>query len=227
MERVREWLAPAIEQLPPDIRPFFEGDGLWVVLGVAALLAFGLLMLLIRYAEKLFGRPREKVPDSDEGLRIDLAGCPPAPGEPADPCLAFYHYPVRLRLVVVAGVGKDETVSVQSAAGLLDRVVPGLGKVVEHDRPFVRAWPGQISRPGFANTVHRCTVTGDREGEPSHWIVVAGRIQVGKVPLLVGLAMWTDEPLVIERLTLEPHQWRDVLRLRERAPERTYAPRPS
>jgi hypothetical protein len=57
--------------------------------------------------------------------------------------------------------------------------------------------------------------------------VVAGRVQLGKQQLLVGLALWADEAQVVERLTLEPHQWRDVLQLKERPPVRSYAPRPS
>jgi hypothetical protein len=54
----------------------------------------------------------------------------------------------------------------------------------------------------------------EADGIASRWILVAGRTQLGRQPLLVGLALWADEPNLIGRLTLEPYQWLDVLRLR-------------
>ena len=44
--------------------------------------------------------------------------------------------------------------------------------------------------------------------------LIAGKVQAGKQPYLLGLGLWADEPNTIGRLTLELHQWLDVLRLR-------------
>jgi hypothetical protein len=100
---------------------------------------------------------------------------------------------------------------------LLERVLPGLGAVAAHDRPKIRVWPAQLSEQGFATTFHRCTVKREPEGEPSRWVLLAGRALAGRQPVLIGLGLWADEPSTVGRLTLNPHQWLDVLRLR--APE--------
>jgi hypothetical protein len=94
-------------------------------------------------------------------------------------------------------------------------VVPGLGGVMLRDRPQVQLWPAQLSEQGFINSFHRCTPTGEREGEPSHWVLLAGRAQPGGPALLIGLGLWTDKPTTLGRLNLEPRQWLDVLRLRQ------------
>jgi hypothetical protein len=65
---------------------------------------------------------------------------------------------------------------------------------------------------------HRCTVKHEAEGEPSRWVLVVGRAMLGRQPVLLGLGLWAGEANTVGRLTLEPHQWLDVLRLR--TPER-------
>ena len=47
---------------------------------------------------------------------------------------------------------------------------------------------------------------------------MGGRAKVGGQPVLLGLGLWAERPNDVGRLTLEPHQWLDVLRLR--TPER-------
>jgi hypothetical protein len=121
---------------------------------------------------------------------------------------------VRLRLVVVAPVGKEANVHRKGVRKLLDRVLPGLGEVVADDRPRIRVWPPQLSQQGFASVFHRHTPRHEQPGQSSRWVLVAGRVQVGRQPFLLGLGLWADQPTTIGRLTLEPRQWLDVLRLR-------------
>ncbi len=128
--------------------------------------------------------------------------------------LYIYHLPVRLRLVVVAPPGKDAEVDALAVEKLLDAILPGLGAIAANDRPRIRVWPRQLSHQGFLATFHRCTIRGEPEGEPSRWILVVGRAGLGKQPVLLGLGLWAREANTIGRLTLEPHQWLDVLRLR-------------
>ncbi len=217
MDELKARLGPYVEWLPPGGRDFLDGGGWWVVLGVAALLAFALLMLTVRLIEALggalFGR-REDHADLERRLQLDLEGCPPPQTPWGDPHLACYHLPVRLRLVVIASPGKDDRVDESAVEQLLDRVVPGLGRVARHDRPFARVWPPQLSQQGFAVTFHRCASPPGAEGEPSRWVLVAGKVQAGRESFLLGLGLWAAEPNTIGRLTLEPHQWLDVLRLR-------------
>jgi hypothetical protein len=97
---------------------------------------------------------------------------------------------------------------------LLDCIVPGLGAVAAHDAPQVRVWPPQLSQHGFAVIFQRRTQRPDPVGEPSHWVLVSGRANAGRQVVLVGMALWTDEPTVLGRVALEPHQWLDVLRIK-------------
>ena len=101
------------------------------------------------------------------------------------------------------------------AEELLNRVLPGLRAIIAVDRPRIRVWPPQLSQQGFATAFFRHTVTGAKEGQPSPWILVAGRSQLNQPAVLLGLAISADEPNNLGRLSLEPHQWLDVLRIRE------------
>src|SRR5205814_4609983 len=119
--------------------------GWWVVLGLAALFAFAFLMLLIRWVERLFRR-RERHGAEESELRLDLSACPLPVTPLGDPYLACYHLPVRLRLVIVASPGRDDKVDALAVEKLLDRLLPGLGLVARHDRPFIRVWQPQRSQ---------------------------------------------------------------------------------
>ena len=129
--------------------------------------------------------------------------------------LSVYHVPVRLRLVVVAPAGKEADLDATAAEKLLEGVIPGLGSVVARDRPRIRLWPPQLSHQGFNATFHRCTPKPEPEGQPSRWVLLAGRALAGRQPVLLGLALWAEEPNTLGRMNLEPHQWLDVLRLRD------------
>jgi hypothetical protein len=97
-------------------------------------------------------------------------------------------------------------------------VLPGLGAIAANDKPRIRVWPAQLSQPGFTAAFHRCAQKTEAEGEPSRWVLAAGKAMLGKQPVLLGLGLWAGEANTVGRLTLEPRQWLDVLRLR--TPER-------
>jgi hypothetical protein len=118
-----------------------------------------------------------------------------------------------LRLVVVAPVGKLP-VDPMTVEVMLDQIVPGLGQVARDDKPRVLVWPPQLSHHGFGASFHRLTRKPEAEGKPSHWICVAGRAQVGKQPIALGLAFQAEQPNTVGRLNIEPHQWLDVIRMR-------------
>jgi hypothetical protein len=208
------WPPPWLNDLlPPAARNFLDQGGWWVVYGVAALLVLIVLLILVGLVRRLFGR--RPAPDLDVGLREDLAGYPPPPGAPPARRLLVEGHPARVRLVVIAPVGKQVQVDPANAEPLLEHVRRGLGAAAQHDRPRVRVWPPQLSHQGFAVKFHRLTATPDQEGRPSHWALLAGRARVGQHYLLLGLALWTDETTTLGRLTLEPDQWPLVLNVRK------------
>jgi hypothetical protein len=212
MDAINQALEPLTKLFPEPVQDFLTGGG-W--LGVFAFVL--LVLVLLGWALVRRRRPRPE-PDWDKDFRVNLEKCPLPVRPPGERRLTVYHVPVRLRLVVVAPVGTFGKLDATAVEKFLERVVPGLGVAAQEDRPRIKVWPQQLSHHGFAAIFHRCTLKPEPEGDPSRWVLLAGRAHIGKQPLLLGLGAWADEPNNIGRLNLEPHQWIDVVRL-ERAAE--------
>ena len=206
--------ADVITELLDQLQSYLpEGVPAWVVAAGAGLIVLLVLFFLLRsLGRALFGR-RKREPAWDHDLDIDLDACPLPTRPVGERRLTVYHQPARLRLVVVAPIGREANVDAIAVEKLLDKIVPGLGAAVQHDRPMVRVWPAQMSHHGFTAAFHRHTPKAASRGEPSRWVLLAGRAQAGRQQLMVGLGLWVDEPSTIDRVNLEPHQWLDVLRL--------------
>jgi hypothetical protein len=201
--------------MPPWLHDLLAEPAVWwITASLGGLLTLLLLRGLLRALWRLLvGRRRGSELPSDAELYEDLSYCPLPVQPPGRRRLSVYHLLVRLRLVVIAPCGKDVGVDPAAVDTLLDYVVPGLGAILHRDKPRVRVWPPQLSHQGFAIAFHRRTRKPDPEGQPSRWVLAAGRAQVGRYTVLVGLGLWADEPNALGRVKLEPHQWRDVLRL--------------
>jgi hypothetical protein len=216
-EELNSLLKPISDRLPQGIADYLNGGGWWIVLSVLALV---LLLILLAVAgaiyRLLFRRQRLVPPDPENRLREDLAAYPPPSGPAGPRRLLVEGMPARLRLVVLAPVGKEARIDPAATELLLEHVVRGLGEVVRHDRPQVRVWPAQLSNQGFSVTFQRLVKKPEPEGKRSRWTLVAGRNPPGRLPLLVGLALYTDQPTTLGRFNLEPDRWGDVLRVRAR-----------
>jgi hypothetical protein len=213
-----ESLKPWIDLLPAGAQEFLNSGG-WLLVGA---FLFLLVLFILAWSVRavfrsLFGGPATESIDSDATFTEDLENAPLPTVPPGDHVLTVYHVPVRLRVAVVAPLNRALDVDATAIEKLLDRVVPGLGEIARRDRPKIRVWPQQLSYTGFATAFHRRMRKAEPENFPSRWILVAGRAHMGAQPLLVGFALWADEPNTIGRLTLEPHQWLDILRLRPNA----------
>jgi len=214
MEELKKTLEPLTNSLPPPVRDFLDNGGWWVVLGVLALIA---LLVIWGIADRLFRRLfRRRAPwgEWNKELNEDLAGYPPPIRPAGNQRLTVYHLPVRLRLVVLAPAGTETQINLENVNQLLDQVVPGLGGIAANDQPRVRAWPPQLSQQGFAIAFQRHTRRPEPQGTPSHWLLVAGRAQIGRQTVLLGLALWLDQPATLNHVVLEPHQWLDVVRIK-------------
>jgi hypothetical protein len=181
-----------------------EGNNLLIYGGVAGggLLVMVLLVLLVF-------RGKKKV-DPEGGLGEDLSTFPAAPTGKRHYQLSVLNTPVRLRLVVVAPVGKRPVGKVDS---VLEQILRGLGEVSIDDKPRIRVWPPQLSTAGFAPTFFRLTKKPEAEGKPSRWVLLAGPARSGSAPVLVALACQTDAPTKMGLITLTETQWNEVLRV--------------
>ena len=191
--------------------------GFWESLNTSSLALYGgvaagvLILLLIVVA--LMRRGGKKKVDPERGLDEDLSEYPP-PGKAGPRRLTVHGRPVRLRLVVVAPVGKRKIAEGGAVEALLDQVLRGLGQVAQQDRPRIRVWPPQLSQQGFAPTFFRRTLCPERDGKPSHWLLAAGPARAGGTPVLLGLALWGDDQAPLERKILSETQWDEALQIK-------------
>ena len=190
--------------------------GLMQALDTPTLLLYGgaaVGVLLLLTALLLATRRGKKRVAPERGHDEDLSEYPPAPGGPGPRRLTAHGRPVRLRLVVLAPVGKQAVVEDGAVEALLDAVLHGLGQIARHDRPRIKVWPPQLSQQGFAPTFFRRTLCPDRPGQPSHWTLAAGPARAGGRPVLLGLAMWGDDKAAMEQQTLADREWNAALRI--------------
>jgi hypothetical protein len=193
-----------------------QADGLadqvrdyWVYAAVGA----GVLVALVVLYRIATGR-QKKHPDLEKSLREDLASYPPPPTAAGPRRLSVNGVPVRVRLVVMAPTGKQQTAILpDDVPDLLDDVLRGLGGFVKSDRPRIKVWPPQLSVAGFAPTFHRLVESPDREGTASRWVKLAGPARTGKRPVLLGLALWADEPCKLGDVHVETTEWNELLRV--------------
>ncbi|HYT92215.1 MAG TPA: hypothetical protein VEL76_26100 [Gemmataceae bacterium] len=212
LHRPPQWLQ---NMLPQGVNEFLEGGGWYGVLGL-----FGLILLLLLWT--IFGGllrglfQRDELPAPKDDLEEDLTTIPQPPPNTGDRRLTVEGVPVRLRLVVLAPAGITYEIRKEKINQILDRVVSGLGAVAERDEPRTRIWPKQLSYEGFAHTFHNNTPSPEGEDEPSRWVMVAGRAEVGGRQVMVGLGLQAIKPTTVGRRTLKPHEWDTVLRIKTR-----------
>src|SRR5262249_38367757 len=157
----------------------------------------------------LFGR-RARPDGGDPELDIDLNDCPLPTRPPGERPLTVYHQPARLRLVLVAPIGREGDIDATAVGELPHPLVPGVGGAGRRAAgPRGGVWPPQMSHHGFTASFHRHTPRAAGRGEPSRWVLLAGRAQAGRQQVMVGLGLWSDEPTTIDRVNVEPHQWLD------------------
>ena len=173
----------------------------YAAVGGGALFVLIVLVLLLR---------RKAPHDPERGLSEDLGTYPPAPSA-GQSRLLVQGVPMRLRLVVIAPMGKKAFAKDGDVEPVLDDVVPGMGDVAAIDKPRVRIWPPQLSVPGFAPMFWR--LTKRPANQAGNWVLVAGAAKASGQPILLGLALWSDKPTKKGQITLEPNQWTEAMRV--------------
>ncbi len=184
----------------------------WLVVLVA-------LWIVVRVVARLL-REREPKPSSSEPTEatVDLERLSlPLPVDGAASPLRLYHLPARLALVVVAPLGREsEVVEVDCVPVLLDRSVPGLGRLFDRTRPKTVVWPVQVSAAGFARRLATWLTANGRSLKNSPWTVVVGRSSADDRHYLLGLVLRTEQPTQLEVVEVDsPYKWLDTVRLAE------------
>lgn len=205
-----------MESALDSIQQFFSSIGpKWIVAGVVVLL---LLVVAPRLADALRAWMRRSVEPADSRLDENLGKFSDQGPDPSDPlALLCRQVPVRIALVIVAPLGREQTAPAASElAHAAEHVMPGLGGVIARDRPEVRSWDAQLSAQGFVHSVFRhVRLPGDR-GRATPWCLVAGRAQGPERPFLLGMALCAAGANALGQITVESEEkWHDVLRIRD------------
>jgi hypothetical protein len=206
MDLFEEYLRPVIDLLPESLQEYWL-----VILGAAALVV---LLPLAWYKRRLLRAllrlPRRQVREEPK-LDEDLANFVPPPGLRGPRRLFIEGVPARLRLVVVAPPGKGATIAETAIGEVLDQVRWGLGAIAREDQAALRVWPVQLSARGFPAVFHRRLHKAEPEGQPSHWVLLAGPTPPRPQSVLLGLVVWTDAATKIGQLTMDAGQWMKTL----------------
>lgn len=195
--------------LPESLKAY----AIYILGGSICLLALFALLFLAVIVRFLFGG-RSKKEVKQKNLEENLTEYPDLKKPSGDRQLRAEGVPVRLRLVVVAPAGTSSDVDIDELPDLFDQIVPGLGEIYKNDKPRVQTWPTQISYKGFGTHFHRNMLTGAKEGELTRWVLVAGRVKVGKKQIMLGVALQSIKPNTIGRRTVDSHEWASILRVR-------------
>jgi hypothetical protein len=194
--------------LPADVAlPIVEHVNVMVLAGVGG----GILILVVLLLLLLRKRPAP-VENPEDKLIEKLGEYPPPPPE-GRRTLTVQGEPARLRLVVVAPLGRAGLPDDGQPEALLNKIIRGLGEVVKQDKPRVRVWPAQLSHKGFTTTFFRLTKVPQPPSKPTRWQLVGGTARIGTQQFLLGLAVLTDEAIERAPVMLETVQWAEAVRV--------------
>lgn len=174
------------------------------------------LLILVTLVQIIRARWAKRKVRTPLDLSIDLEQLsiegPPRKG----PQLELYNIPVRLTALVYAPTGKGDILNKNvNAAVLAERILPGLGDVVDWHKPKIFRWPNQLSTTGFAHTFFTSAPLPGEYGRGTPWSIVAGRFVAGDKNMLVGLIVYADYPNNMGQYIVQrPGQWLDILRVK-------------
>jgi hypothetical protein len=202
-------MPPLLWPFPADIALPVVQHGSPVVLAAAGA---GLLAVILLVSFLLMRRGKPALENPEDKLVERLGEYPPPPPV-GRRTLTVQSEPVRLRLVVVAPLGRAGLPDDGQPEALLNKVVRGLGEVIRQDKPRVRVWPAQLSHRGFTTTFFRVAKVPQPPSKPTRWQLVGGTARIGTQQFLVGLAVLADEAVERSPIMLEAVQWAQAVRV--------------
>ena len=190
-------LSDLFAQLPTTV----AGLPFPVVVGAGAIVVLLLLWLMFRGGSR---------PPAAKETREDIAAYPPPPPL-RDVQLTFLNEPVRVRLIVLAPIGRRELPENPEAE--LDRVVRGLGKVFKQDKPAWRNWAAQLSPKGFRAQFGRGVKLAIPDGETSDVQLVCGPVRLGGQLVMMGMVLLAEEMAERQVREIEQQGWAEQMRV--------------
>lgn len=216
LEPIKTATAPYTKHLPGAVQEFLDDGGWWLVfLALVVVVGFWLRALWRRLRRAMSHkrhRHRHHVRDGGSPLAIDLDLVGDAFTDPGPQQITVRGHPGRLRLVILAPspsyVGE---LLPEMAENLLDWLQPGLGEIIESDKPRQLVWPRHPSLDRFAQIFHKLVRIPESPGRPSPWMLISGAAHLGRQSVFLGLAVYLDKTGYQREIQVSREKWSEVL----------------
>jgi len=202
------------------VQEFLDDGGWWLVLiALVGVAGFWLWALVGRVRRMMFlsrRRSKQRSRDKKAPLLIDLDLVGDAFTDPGPKQVTVRGQPGRLRLVVLAPspsyVGE---LLPEMADSLLDWLCPGLGEILDFDKPRQVVWPRHPNLDHFVRMFHNLVQIPEAKGRRSPWILVSGSTRLGRQTVFVGLAVFLDKTTYQRTIQVAKERWDEVLGVQE------------
>jgi hypothetical protein len=215
LDQLDEDLAPVTNHLPEPAQEFLAKGGWWLVLGVCAVIVLLWLRSLLRRLVHGVRRPKKKKRKMKKvgfKLKENLSWIGQGFTEEGPQQFTVNGLPAHLRLIILSmGNRSGGDLSEDMADRVLDWIKDDSAKVAAYDQPGVRLWPPFYSADGFATNLASNVPIPEPPGRKSHWVLVAGRVKMGRAIINVGLAFYTDEATSLRLIKLRGENWLKVV----------------
>lgn len=197
-----------------------QGPEFWVPAIAACGGAIVMLVLLIALVALVRFVRRRRAGEADEEpelASIDVGALAPIGPPASGPRLAVYGTPVRLTILAIAPVGRDNHLpDLLEIPSLMDQLVPGMKRIMETHHPEIVCWPSQLSSHGFVRSFFQHVRLPGDKGRETPWCSVAGKFRAAGQHYLAGLVMCGPCDNGLNQVEVRHDGlWNDILRIQE------------
>ena len=157
-------------------------------------------------------RRRRRSDDKKSPLVIDLDLVGDAFTDPGPNQITVRGQPGRLRLVILApSPSYVGDLLPEMSESLLDWLHPGLGEILDSDKPRQVVWPRHPSLDRFTERFRQLVRIPESKGRRSPWVLISGSARLGRQTVFLGLAVFLDKTTYQREIQVSREKWNEVL----------------